>query len=88
MPAWLPLESSVVWIDTKETTLRPTKEEGKRQARTAIRLCSTGSTTSKQLATFLGESNAACPEIMLGRQFSRSLMMAHIRALKTNPDWV
>ncbi|KAL1919968.1 uncharacterized protein VTP21DRAFT_1114 [Calcarisporiella thermophila] len=75
-------------INTVDMTLRLPRKKVRDISRVAHRLARVGSATPRQMAAFLGAANAACPAIMPGRLFLRSLMMTLTAALKANPDWV
>ncbi|KAL1922224.1 uncharacterized protein VTP21DRAFT_9763 [Calcarisporiella thermophila] len=74
-------------IHTREMILNLPLKQVRDISRVALRLYKTGVTTPRQLAAFLGTTNAACPAVMTGRLFARSLMMALSSALNANPDW-
>ncbi|KAL1914873.1 uncharacterized protein VTP21DRAFT_7789 [Calcarisporiella thermophila] len=74
-------------IHTREMTLNLPRKKVRDISRVALKLYKTGVTTPRQLNAFLRTTNAACPAVMPGRLFARSLMRALSPSLNANPDW-
>ncbi|KAL1920277.1 uncharacterized protein VTP21DRAFT_1423 [Calcarisporiella thermophila] len=69
------IEHLGIKIQNGEMTLELLRKKVRDISRVALGFSWTGVTTSRQLAAFLEATYAACPAVMLGKLFARSLMI-------------